>query len=116
MKNNAEITATFVLATGQCRGVCYDHLNNIQQLPQVGDGVVDAQVLRRGLFAGIEPAAGEPCVVGALDVRGQGVADDQRVFRCNLRDLAADVVVICFVGLSSPGFLRDKGGGKYIAK
>ena len=44
----------------------------------------------------IIPAAGESGVVGALDIGGQRVADDQRVARGEFGDTGAHIIIIRF--------------------
>ena len=74
------------------------------------------QIFRRGLAVGIEPAAGESRVVGAPDVGGQGISDDQSVFSGDPGHPAAYIVIIGGVWLGGACFLRNESVGEHIAE
>lgn len=80
---------SFYTVTGNKTGVCKEKnrrrlhftlctLSAIQQRRKLGK-IVDHVIDRRcgGLFqpVGIEPADGNPCVDAALDIAGEGIAD-----------------------------------------
>ena len=79
-----------------------------QKLFQSPDLVIDPQVIGPGQGLGIEPAAGQPRVVGPLDIAGKGISDDQGVVRVQFGDNPEHIVEIFPAGLATADVLGEK--------
>ena len=85
--------------------------DDVEELPQVGDLVVDAEIRGAGNALGVIPAAREAVIVGALDVAGERIADDDAVLAGDAVNVGKDIVEIIGAGLGSPCLLTDEGIG-----
>ena len=85
--------------------------DDVEELPQVGDLVVDAEIRGAGNALGVIPAAREAVIVSALDVAGERIADDDAVLAGDAVDVGKDIVEILSAGLGSACLLADEGSG-----
>lgn len=91
-------------------------LYDIRQLPQVVDRIVDPQIRRSRGIAWIEPATGKMGVVGAPDIRSQGISNYQNIIRRGPGDLGEHIVIVGAVRFGGPCFLGYESVRNQLSK